>query len=1127
MYFQENRVCLSASDLSNHLSCEHLTELNRLVALKELEKPHWRDPSLEVLEKRGREHEAAYVSYLESKGLKIVDANSLDSGAVLQAMRSGADVIVQASFESGNWQGRADILLKVPYPSALGEWSYEVQDTKLAQHTRASAILQLCVYSDLLAQVQQREPENFYVVKPGQDFPAERFRYADFRAYYRMVKKAFEARIAGGKQTTYPEPVEHCSICRWWRMCDTRRHHDDHLSLVAGIRSSQIEELKEQRVKTLEQFAGTADLAKPKRGNRESLLRKQAQAKIQLKGRQQNRMLYETLDTEPASGLWRLPEPDKGDIYFDIEGDAFYPDGGLEYLLGFAYQDKGKLTYQKIWSANRLQEKDAFMQFMKFLTDRWAKNPEMYIYHFAPYEPTALKRLARVHACYERELDSLLRAQRFIDLHAIFRESAIASVETYSLKELERFTSYTRIVELHDASVARKTTEVALELGEFKSLPHETIQLVEGYNEDDCLATKALHEWLEQLRTDLSASGVTMDRPELKSGEASDNVQQNDTRAQALFDALTHDLPEDRMTWSAEQKAKWLLAHQIEYFRREDKSAWWEYFRVHELDHDELLDERKAITGLEFVEIRPKEGRERVETHRYTFPPQEISIDEGDELVEVKGEKIGSVKFISLAEQFIDIKKTGNTKDVHPHAVHVPERIDPSVLATALMDLAQAVDEYGLDSAWPYHASKDLLMKRSPRLTDGTRGADIRPGEDASTAAIRIAKALDRSVLSIQGPPGSGKTYNGAKMILALASEGKKIGITAVSHKVIRNLTLATLKEAGKTGQKIGFIHKVSETSKDLPDEIQETESAAKAREGLDSGLVVCGTAWLWADANSRETLDYLFVDEAGQMSMAQVLAASLTAKNLILLGDPQQLDQPQRGAHPEGSDIAALTYLLDGHPTMPEGRGLFLEVTRRLHPNICAFTSEIFYENRLKSFPGLEKQAISGTGKFDGSGLFYVPAEHRGCASRSDEEVQALCGIVAKLLAGGLFTEADVKKKPRPLTPEDILIVAPYNAQVAALSQALPGMRIGTVDKFQGQEAPIVIYSMTASTVADAPRGMNFLFSPNRLNVATSRAMSTCILIASPRLFEPECRTIEQIRWANGISRFHELSST
>jgi len=253
------------------------------------------------------------------------------------------------------------------------------------------------------------------------------------------------------------------------------------------------------------------------------------------------------------------------------------------------------------------------------------------------------------------------------------------------------------------------------------------------------------------------------------------------------------------------------------------------------------------------------------------------------------------------------------------------------------------------------------------------------------------------------------------------------------------------------------------------------------------------------------------------------VLAASRAGHNLILLGDPQQLEQPQKGAHPEGSDIAALAYLLDGQATMPEGNGLFLATTRRLHPNISRFTSELFYEGKLKSLPGLEKQVISGGTPFDGAGLFYVPVEHRGNQTTADQEVDVIADIVSKLLNGGKCT--DEHGATRPLTKEDILLVAPYNAQVSALLGKLPGMRIGTVDKFQGQEAHIVIYSMAASSVEDAPRGMSFLFSPHRFNVATSRAKSVCILVANPKLLEPDCNTIDQMRWVNALCRYLEVA--
>lgn len=1119
MRYSDHSFQLAATDLSNHLGCAHLTELNRKVAIGEIKKATYYDPALEVLIKRGKDHEVAYVDYLIAKGLQVVDLAGKNTEYVLDAMMKGADVLVQVKLQEGQWLGYADILIRVPGKSKFGDWQYEVQDTKLSHNTRAGVILQLCLYTDLLAKFQQAEPQCMYVVKPGADFPTDEYRFADFKSYYDLVKEKFESIINGPPTETYPDPVEQCGICNWWQICDRKRHDDDHLSLVAGMRSMHIVELERQNIYTLESFATAQTLGKPERGNQETFVRKQAQAKIQLDGRHANTLIHKlTLPMEAGRGFNRLPEPNPGDVYFDIEGDAFFPDGGLEYVFGYAFREKGELVYNKSWAINRLEEKLAFEKFMSFITARWKRYPSMYIYHFAPYEPSALKRLARVHAVYEKEVDDLLRAERFVDLHAVFKEALLASVETYSLKALEKFTKYTRKVDLRDASSSRKSVEIALELGEFHSLSPATVTAVEEYNQDDCLATEALHEWLEALRNSASQSHL-ITRPELKTGAESENVQSFNTRAQALFKSLTEKLPEDRAAWSDEHKAMWLLAHQIEYFRREDKSAWWEYYRVHELDHEDLLVERKAITGLTYVGELPKIGRERNITHRYTFPPQEVSIDEGDSVIEVKGETVGTVRAISIEGLTIDIKKSTKAIQLHPSAVHVSERIDPGSLATSLLSFAESVDEDGLSQNWPYPAARDLLMKRAPRLIGGSRGAYVQTGEDMVAAAVRIALHMDKTVFAIQGPPGTGKTYTGANMIVALANAGKKIGITAVSHKVIRNLSEACVPIANRLGINVSFVHKVTEFSDKLPLQITEVDKSDQARTALTNGSIVCGTAWLWAEEGSREVLDYLFVDEAGQMSLSQVLAASRAAKNLILLGDPQQLEQPQRGAHPEGSDVAALTYLLNGHPTMPEGNGLFLGVTRRLHPTITRFTSELYYEGRLTSLPGLENQVISGGTPFDGAGLFYVPVVHRGNQNKSTEEVHAIKLITGELLSTGQWTNA--KGETRPLAKDDILIVAPYNAQVAALLEQLPGFRIGTVDKFQGQEAPVVIYSMTSSSIGDAPKGMSFLFNPNRLNVATSRAKSVCILLASPKLLEAECRTIDQMKWANGVCRF------
>jgi uncharacterized protein len=437
--------------------------------------------------------------------------------------------------------------------------------------------------------------------------------------------------------------------------------------------------------------------------------------------------------------------------------------------------------------------------------------------------------------------------------------------------------------------------------------------------------------------------------------------------------------------------------------------------------------------------------------------------------------------------------------------------------------VANSVIEDGFDSV-PFRAAKDLLLKRSPRLTtnETTR---LQEGEDIVDGATRVASLLRHSVLGIQGPPGAGKTHLSAMMILRLSQQGKRIGVTAPSHKVIFNLFGKVLELSEKYKIPVSLVHKRKDDGEAPLPGIAEVDNDKAALRALDEGKIVGGTAWLWADNEAEGQLDYLFVDEAGQMSLAYVLAAARAAKNLVLLGDPQQLEQPQRAAHPEGADVAGLTHLLDGHATMPESKGIFLGLTRRLHPGITRFTSELFYESRLHSLSGLEKQSLSANTPFSGAGLFFVPVVHTGNQNRSNEEVEKI-EVIIRLLTQGNVTWTNADGQTAPLTLNDIVIVAPYNAQVAALAQKLPECRIGTVDKFQGQEAAVVIYSMASSTSQDVPRGMNFLYNPNRLNVATSRARCACILVASEKLLEADCRTTDQIRWANALCRYRELAT-
>jgi uncharacterized protein len=424
-----------------------------------------------------------------------------------------------------------------------------------------------------------------------------------------------------------------------------------------------------------------------------------------------------------------------------------------------------------------------------------------------------------------------------------------------------------------------------------------------------------------------------------------------------------------------------------------------------------------------------------------------------------------------------------------------------------------------------YRAGRDLLLRKPPLLLEGGKLEPLASEKPENTAS-RIVLALGDSVFAIQGPPGSGKTYTGARMICELVKRGKKIGVTALSHKVIRNLLDAVVEAAQEKGVAgIRCMHR--ETSGEESDGVAVAKkNNDEALEALRSGKanVLGGTSWLWSPEPSFEAVDVLFIDEAGQMSLADVLAVSQSAKKLVLLGDPQQLERPLKGSHPDGAEKSALEHLLNGRKTISEDMGFLLPESWRLHPEVCKFTSSVFYEDKLSSHPIARSRVLEGHAWVSGAGLWFIPVNHDGNRNSSAEEVE----IVAQTVEGLLKPEVRwfySAGNSRRLKEDDILIVAPYNAQVADLALRLPNMRIGTVDKFQGQEAPVVIYSLTTSSPEDAPRGMEFLYSMNRLNVATSRAMSNVIVIGNPRLFEPECHTPRQMQLANAFCRFAEMA--
>ena len=1117
MKSKNNHIIYSPSDLSSHSNCKHLTQLNKQHARGEIADPEvYTNRVLAMLKDKGIEFEANHLQKLKDDGKTIAEISIEDPNAekhTKDAMETGVDVIYQARLkEDGKWSGWADFLMKVDRPSKLGNWSYEVWDTKLAYETKAGTILQIGLYSERVAQIQGIPPEYMGVIKPEGE---ERYRYDEHAAYIRLVKQNLEDAIAN-EYKTYPEPVSHCDICKWWKNCNDVRRADDHLTFVAGMGKSQMKEFRLNDVGTLEKLANLALPVPfdPIKGVKETYNKLREQARLQNESRHAGyKPIYETLNIEEGKGLNKLPGPSANDIYLDFEGDRMIEPDGLEYMIGYVH--KGQ--YHALWAKNEKEEKAIFEQFIHFAVALKAEDPTLHIYHYAPYEVTAFKRLMGKYASCENEIDTFLRSNTFVDLYSVVRQSVRASVEKYSIKDLEVFFGYVRKMDLRELSSHKSQLELLLQTGNIDKLTKETADAVQLYNQDDCESLVRLQAWLEGIRANLIDNGANITRPEDGDGDASENITDHQERIQPIMDVLLDGISPVKAERTNIEQARFILAHMLDWYRREKKSFWWEFFRLKELPEDDLLEERKAISFLEYTGEREPINRSVIDT--YTFPPQECDLRPGNSLEDQEGNKPGSIHEIDTDVGILGIKK-GPTKIDLPHPVSVIslESVNSHTKEEAIIDLAEWVVANGIDSSdEKYRAARQILMNVPP-----TVGEELTKHEDLLERTFDFASKLDNSYLPVQGPPGAGKSYTGSHLIYRLAKQGKKIGITALSHKVITNLLTKVWEVAQEEGSSINMIQKVkSDHDGTAPWTLAKDETPIQA--AIGNADVIAGTSFMWSKPPYADSIDYLFVDEAGQLSLIDTLAVAHSCANLVLLGDPQQLKQPQQGVHPDGTEVSALEHVLQGEKTISDEQGVFLAETWRMHSSINAFVSELFYENRLQSKAHLDQQQIIGS-KYAGAGLYLEEVQHNGNTNSSTEEVDKIEEVIAELTRGDVRF-INEKGEEATLTAADIKIITPYNAQVQAIKHRLPNLEVGTVDKFQGQEAPVIIYSVATSSLEEAPRGMDFLFSPNRFNVAVSRARTRFIMVANPAIFETECKSPHQIKLANAFCRFKEYS--
>ena len=1140
----DGTIIVSATDLVGYLACDHLSTLELGRVEGRWEKPPRRaDPTVQLMQDRGDAHEASHLAKLRAQGRSVIEIATGDlrtpdqlraaEAQTLAAMRQGVDVVFQATFFDGRWRGHADFLYRADRPSDLGDYSYDIADTKLSRGVKAAAIIQMCVYADLLTRLQGVPPEIVYVVTGDGEEHAHRL--TDYSAYFRYARERFEQRVLGGSVAldTYPDPVDHCRVCAWYPTCIQRRRDDDHPSIVAGIRRVDTERLMSADVRTLTQIAGLAPEFRVPDIGPLAQQRLSDQARLQLHERLTGERVFELIAPNPEQtgrGLAALPEPTPWDVFFDIESDPWALDDGLEYLLGVEVTVDGEATYLPFWSHDREEEKGAFEAFIDFCIDRLVAHPAMHVFHYGGYESGAIKRLMRRHATREDEVDRLLRGGVFVDLLNVVRQGVRASVESYSLKQIEKFYLGRR---------EGPVTEAGFSVIEYERWMRERdeaiLQGIADYNRDDCISTLELRAWLEARRAQAMDAYPESEwsRPPILDGLPSEAQEERSADVQRRMDALTDGVPADRTLRSPEQQGRWLLAQLLDWHRREDKPAWWTWHDLRQKSTEDLIAASEGIGGLRFErELGPDK---KSVLRRYRFPPQDHKFRKGSSPIDPDprhgdfGADAGEIRDIDDVEGFLDLKVGPKRQPFHPTALIPGKPIPARAMQHALLRTADQVIEHGMEGPGPFRAARELLLCRTPRVTGTPPGERlVHDGEATLDAARRIATALDETVLPIQGPPGTGKTYTGARMIVELVRAGKRVGIAAQSHKAISNL----LREVSRACREAGVPLRALQRC-DTGDEVagdpsvrlaspEQIETAALDRE-VD---VIAGTSWLFAREHLSGTVDVLFVDEAGQMSLANAVAMSGAASSMVLLGDPNQLPMVSQGVHPEGARESALEHLLNDAVTLDDRLGLFLETTWRMHPAVNDYISAAFYDGRLGTHPSTERQhVISDDPRLDGVGVRFVDCEHEGNASKSPQEAAAVAQFVANLI-GTPWTNSDGETKP--MQAQHLIVVAPYNAHVAEISRAVEAklgfpVPVGTVDKFQGQEGAVAIYSMASSSRDDAPRDMDFLYSRNRLNVAVSRARAVAIVVASPRLLEANCRTPEQMRLVNALCQLVE----
>jgi uncharacterized protein len=1114
----DRTVVTSASDLTTASKCEFafLRALDaKLGKIEAVEEPE--DAMLERAARLGDAHENAILETLKAtKRVRSIErANPRDADDLQRAIdetkaafNSNADVVFQAAFFDGNFLGYADFIVRTP----TGEW--EVQDSKLARSAKVTALLQLAAYAEQMTKIGIAPASTVrLLLGDGSEsvhelrdiLPVYRNRRAHLDALIRKrVVDEWEVQWGAAGHTA----CGHCATC------EPELEASRDLLLVAGLRLTQRARLIDAGVTTIDLLAGSE---RPIEGMTEGTLAAlRSQARLQLEALPGE---APPLDFHGPGAIASLPLPDAGDIFFDFEGDPLYSEAsvgddetrwGLDYLFGLV---EGDGTFRAFWAHDFAEERIALEAFLAYLRERRQQHPNMHVYHYAAYERSHLLSLAARHGVGEDEVDDLLRDSVLVDLYPVVRKALRVGSRSYSLKKIEPL--YLEEHRVGDVTTALDSVEEYVKYRELRdtgdaATAATVLAQIAEYNRIDCVSTLKLRDWLLDQAAARGVLPGTVQRAarELREGDES---------------PLSHQLREHAGTpvdpeRSADERAFGLASAAVDYYSREKKSYWWGHYARLLTPVDEWADTRDVfIIDEATVEAdwHLPPGKRAARRHLllrgelapgsklgpggtpfivYDFDGPAFD-DRGDPGARPCHDRATVLEVYDDGSVLVEERLVDEPYDELPIALTPPRPISPGRQPAAITEWAQQL----LDARpnWPRDAAVDILRRTPPRIRSGTLAPVTTDTVDAAVASLLD---LDHSYLAVQGPPGTGKTYTGARVIARLVREhGWKVGVVSQSHDTVENL-VREIVAAGVDGQLVGKKPKATGPSGSETWTVLDN-GAIGGFVATPGGRVIGGTAWDFANPERipRGSLDLLVIDEAGQFSLASTIAASVSARNLLLLGDPQQLPQVSQGTHPEPVDGSALGFVSAGHEVLPPELGYFLPESRRMDAALATVVSTLSYEGRLRSHPETEQRELHGVAP----GLHPIAVVHEDDATSSPAEAARVLELVEQLL-GTPWTDPSRGRVREPLGENDIIVVTPYNAQVGLVRELLaahPGVRVGTVDRFQGQEAVIAIVSLAASSAAEVPRGLSFLILKNRLNVAISRAQWAAYLVHSPAL--------------------------